>query len=288
MSIPGYNDLFNISGVQERLDFLRSKIESDDLAPDEALALLSSLQKKLGHGKVTDSKVYQSYVTLMSFLQQKNPVVYNYVISTWNRRNKPSSAKVDEMDTTIDGSFEIDTKSQSSGAELENRSEAVNVTEVESYAADRPEEPGEPDDEETDSFQKIETPANNRPEEISGGETEEEENAFTDVNNKELDNSVDNKADDNIDEPDIEESKYEDKDQVAEEIEIETKESETDEEAVIDEGDDPPATTSEMGDITKEPGIEQEETEWPEVDQTQPEEMFDGLESENDPPAGEE
>ena len=101
MSIPEFNDLFRDSSPQGTLELLFSKIEENDLSPDEALAMLSAVHNELGQEAAADTNVYQLYASFMKLLQHEKPDIYNHVVSSWNQRIKAESSKKEDWDDNI-------------------------------------------------------------------------------------------------------------------------------------------------------------------------------------------
>jgi len=288
MSIPEFNDLFRDPGPQGILELLFSKLEANDLSTDEALAMLSAVHEELGQGAVADSKVYQSYSGFMKVLQHEKPDIYDYVISSWNQRIKTDSSEEDDGDTNIGESVTSDSNLQGIEASSEKGFGSVIVTEGGPNEAEEPQEPGEIEEKKTNPLETIEKIREEREsEKTDEEEPEEEESDQEGIKSEEPEESDDDKVDDLVDETETDEPQEEEKESVEEETEPDDNESESGEEAEANEVNDESATESEKSEPEGEAGVEQEETEWPKVEQSQPDDLFNGLEEEDNPSQGE-
>ena len=102
MSTPDNNSLFHGSGSQELLNYFFSRLQACDISLEEALAIMSAVYADLGKRSSTGPRLYQLYSGAMKSLQHSIPDVYDYVVSTWNRRNKSESTDVENRDSGHD------------------------------------------------------------------------------------------------------------------------------------------------------------------------------------------
>ncbi len=288
MSIPEFNDLFRDSDPQGILELLFSKLEANDLSMDEALAMLSAVHNELGQRAVSDSKVYQSYAGFMKLLQHEKPDVYDYVVSSWNQRIKTNSSEENDGDTNIGESVTTDSNLRGIEANSEKGVGNVIVTEGEPIEKEEPQEPGEVEEKETNPLETIEKIGGEQEsEKVDEEEPEEEESDQEDIKSEEPVESDDDKVDDLVDETETDEPQEEEKEPSEEEAEPDDNETESEGEAATNEVNDESEAGSEKGGTEGEAGFEQEETEWPEIEQSQSDDLFDGLEEEDDPFQGE-
>jgi len=284
MSIPEFNDLFHNSGAQGILDFLLSKLEANNLSPDEALAMLSAVHEELGEGSGTDPKVYQSYNGLMKLLQREKPEVYEYVVSAWNQRNKTASAEADNKKTHMTHIDEFDanlSKSQSIEEKVDIGFEEVKVEGGESDEAEESQESVEIEEKETTQVEKIDDDGEELRNDKSEEETKDEEDDKKEANGEDLEKSSDEKVDDRESELETDDPKEEEIEKPGEESETDEKESGVDEEAEPNEVSDESITESDKGETEGEAKGEQGETEWPEVEVSPSEEPLEGLQNED-------
>jgi hypothetical protein len=281
MSIPEFNDLFRDSGPQGTLELLFSKIKANDLSADEALAMLSAVHKELGQGAVIDTKVYQLYASFMKLLQHEKPDLFDHIVSSWNQRSKADSSKEDNWDNNIGESVASDSNSQGVGANSEKGYGNIIIIEGGPNETEEPQEPGEIEEKEVNPINSLEKIGEEREsEKMNEEEPEEEESDQADVNSEEPEESDNDKVDDRVEGTD--EPQEEENESVKEETEPAENESESEEDDandVIDES----KIDSEKDEPEGDGEVEQGETEWPEIEQSQPSELFDGLEEENDP-----
>ena len=247
MSIPEFNDLFHNSGAQEILDYLFSKLEANDLLPDEALAMLSAVHEEVGEGSGTDPKVYQSYNGFMKLLDREKPEVYEYVVSAWNQRNKTAFAEADNNETHID---EFDTsmsKSYSIEEKVDNRFEEVKKEAGESDEAKESQESEEIEEKETTQVEMIDDDGEELRDDESEEETKDEEDDKKETNAEELEEPSDEKVDDRESELETDYPKGEGIEKPGEKSETDEKESEVDQEAEPYEVSDESITESDKG-----------------------------------------
>jgi hypothetical protein len=280
MSIPEFNNLFRDSGPQGMLELLFSKIEADDLSADEALAMLSAVHKELGQRAGTDTKAFQLYASFMKLLQKEKPDVYNHVVSSWNQRNKAESSEEDHLDTNVGEAVASD--SNLHGAEPNSESEfgIVKVAEGVSNEEEEPEEPGEIEEKETNQLETIEKIGDgDESEKTDEEESEEEEGDQADDKREVQEESDQDKAEDPIEETEVPQEENESE----ENADPDDNDSESSEEEGANDVNDESRVGSDKGEPEGEGELQQGETEWPEVEQAQSDEQFDGLEVDDEP-----
>lgn len=88
MNILQLDELFRAAGPEDALDYLWGRLQDRDLAPDEALALLSAVHYELSAAPASEPKVYLGYARFMESLSREMPIVHDYVVAHWieNRR----------------------------------------------------------------------------------------------------------------------------------------------------------------------------------------------------------
>ena len=73
-------ELFRGSDVHDRMDDLQSRLESHDLLPQEAVALLTVIHADLKNGRGADREAYARYARLVASLGNQMPEVYRFVM----------------------------------------------------------------------------------------------------------------------------------------------------------------------------------------------------------------
>ena len=174
MSIPEFNDLFRDSSPQGTLELLFSKIEENDLSPDEALAMLSAVHNELGQEAAADTNVYQLYASFMKLLQHEKPDIYDHVVSSWNQRIKAESSKKEDWDDNIGESVADNPNSQGVEPNFEKGFGNITINEGGPNETEEPREPGEIEEKEINPFETIEKTGDER-ESVKMDEEEPEE-----------------------------------------------------------------------------------------------------------------
>ena len=85
-----YNKLFHQSTTAETLTMLQSLVDTRDVQPDEALALLGSVHADLRQSKGKDGSIYARYAQTMESLRHQMPEVHQHVVVNWQIRQSGS------------------------------------------------------------------------------------------------------------------------------------------------------------------------------------------------------
>jgi hypothetical protein len=285
MSIPDFNNLFQDSGPQGILDFLLSKIEVNDLSQEEALAMLSAVHEEMTEKGGNDPKIFQSYNNFMKFLEREKPELFEFVVANWKDKKDTIPSARRDQGADIDGTDSMEDSSKTTETKSDVGFKEVKETGDGAIGEEETQEPGESEE---DSENQTGTTR-------KGGEDEIEPEESSEEPEQEDDDVKDEKKDDETDsnEDESEEVKEDTETKESEETEEEQPESEEIEpeiELEIEPNEQPEesAGESEEGGTEGESGGDQEETEWPEMEQPQSGEVNDGLEGESETPPGEE
>jgi len=290
MSIPEFNNLFHNSGPQETLDFLLSKIEVNDLSPEEALAMLSLVHEELGEGKKHDPKVFQSYNNFMKFLQREKPELYDYVVSAWKKRSENVSAVEESQNVNLDETVTDVSSLQKDGVRPDAGFEEVKASGEVATEAEDPQESGE---EEKPIIEGVkDNEIDERPdEEVKVEEQNETEEDVSEDNEGKAEEQVDSNIDDENDATEETDSD-EGQDDQPEKEEPEDEQELNGNDASPDEGsqdveNDESNSEPEKSETENEPESEQSESEWPEIEESTQEDPLNGTASEEGDIAGE-
>jgi hypothetical protein len=281
MSIPNFNNLFKDSGSQEILDFLLSKIEANDLSPEEALAMISAVHEEMTEGTPADPKVFQSYNNFMKFLEREKPDIFEFVASNWKDKKGTTQSVRSDQNPKLDGTDSIQENSQTVVSKLDFGFKEVK--EPEAIEEEEPQESGETE-EKKDEVESRNEEGDPHESEGSRGEPEEDIDQKDDHEDKDAE-SVEDKSDEVVEESETNEPLEEKKEE--EEPETVENDSELEPEIVANEQLEETDTGSEKSDNGGDAEVEQEETEWPQMDQPESGEMLNGLEGEGETPPGE-
>jgi hypothetical protein len=215
-----HNDLFRQSTTAEKLAMFQSMLDSHDIQPEEALALLGSIHAELRQPQ--EGAVYAQYAKTMASLLHEMPAVHEHVAANWQIQSTRSQTS--DYDELVEGqdvisglkhgtsasepARETESTEGVEGGEEESGESAENEEKVE-----KEEKEEEPQDESESQEEKVEDESeaeekeeNGREEEISEEESEvEEENEET----EEVDDEAEQEAEEPAeveDEPEAEEA----------------------------------------------------------------------------------
>jgi hypothetical protein len=290
MPNPDFNELFHDSGVQGILDFLLSKLEVNDLSPDEALAMLSAVHGELDEGVTKDPKTFKSYKDFMVFLQRERPEIYNHVVSAWNRGNEKAPAEDPISDTNFEdpriNSTSMPNIEGTGGKGIDGVKELIGVPNEES----EPLEPGEIEEKASTEVEKIDEHL----EEPNQKETQEEQEEPDEEGNEQKENKAEESEElTNYDseEPEVNSKPLENEDEGTEEINVEIesgeKETASAEESEINNVSDELIENTERNELEGDPEVKADDAEWPVIEEPAHGEPLDDLEEEEGPPGAE-
>ncbi len=281
MSISDSNAIFHRSDSQEILNYLNLRLKAGDLSDEEALAILSAVHAELGKGSSTDPRVYRLYNYTLKSLQQAMPSVYDYIVATWFQRHDNNLNVPDDEGSITNGDVPPENKSQTVEVERKEGLYGIKSLEEELERTDDKEGPEE-EEKETDAVEEkdVEPEKEETEQEI---DQEAEEGSEEDrikleedqhEKNQEPDDDIDNES---LQETDIDEPGKEGGSE--NESSVEDNENEADEEFIGEEiVNESPGGTEKLeteGESGKDQG---EEMEWPEIEQSLPEDQIEGSE----------
>ncbi len=208
-----YRNLFRIPTITENIALFRSLLDSYEIMPGEALALLGSIHAKLRRGKGQDGSAYARYAQTMALLHHHMPDVHQHVVANWQLPQTDTAASAKTSTKSYSDSLFDDTIAmqvpghrpayEANREQVKDESEILEVNDDEQESGEAG-EGGEEESEEEDEPAEIEEP------EIEEEEIKEESEEWDMGENEVEENRAEEEPEFEDEEPETEELVYED------------------------------------------------------------------------------
>ena len=128
-----HSNLFRRSDVTDKLSLLQSLLDSRDLTPVQAIALLNNIRAELETPQTNRSSVYRRYAQVMESLRRAMPEVHEEVVQAWETKKatlqtqgeaeENEEVEVEEVVSELGEEIEIESEEPSKDAVMETETE---------------------------------------------------------------------------------------------------------------------------------------------------------------------
>jgi hypothetical protein len=126
-----YNNLFRLPDISDQLRFMQSLLDSKDLTPAEAIALLNIIRVELEAPQPHRSSVYRRYAQVMQSLSREMPDVHEQVVQAWEAKKANLQTKRKPAENLAGSLLNLDDKSAEGSEVAENLEEDEEQSETE-------------------------------------------------------------------------------------------------------------------------------------------------------------
>jgi hypothetical protein len=197
LSTIGRGKLFQKSGPDDTLRYLRSRLSARDLSRGEALALLGAVHRELAGSEADDSKVYAAYARFIESLQREMPDIHEHVIGAWRQnRHAIRSRPARWDDAPVGENAVIESPSAISRPRIDDSlKQFMRAVQIGVGSEAGSEEPGEPDEAESDGQESEKGRSRGTAEQTEGEEEDEEDEPPQEAEQRTGEEDLDKKSD---------------------------------------------------------------------------------------------